>query len=155
MTEQEPDEIPGETLEPLRTYVETEHGFLSWLGFTVGTFEPGRMVATVPFDGKPTNPTDPPTVHGGVASTLIDTVGGLVFRPYLEDPIAGDIATINLNLNYLRRATGDLTATGGSSAPAKASGSPPLRSKARRPTAGNDPSPSDRVPTGCFRGELK
>nr|WP_256029061.1 PaaI family thioesterase [Natronomonas aquatica] len=113
MTEQEPDEIPGETLELLRTYVETEHGFLSWLGFTVGTFEPGRMVATVPFDGKPTNPTDPPTVHGGVASTLIDTVGGLVFRPYLEDPIAGDIATINLNLNYLRRATGDLTATGG------------------------------------------
>lgn len=112
MTESEPGEIPPEALDLLRAYVETEHGFLSWLGFTVETFETDRMVATVPFDDKLTNPTDPPTVHGGVASTLVDTVGGLVLRPYLEDPIGGDIATISLNVNYLRPAAGDLTATG-------------------------------------------
>jgi uncharacterized protein (TIGR00369 family) len=112
MTDIEPNELPEDALDLLRAYVETEHDFLSWLGFTVETFEIGRMVATVPFDGKLTNPTDPPTVHGGVASTLVDTVGGLVLRPYLDDPLDGDIATINLNVNYLRPAAGDLTATG-------------------------------------------
>ena len=111
MTELEPSEIPDGTVDVLQTYLESEHGFLSWLGFTVETFEAGRMVATIPFDEKLTNPTEPPTISGGVASTLIDVVGGIVLRPYLTDPIEGDIATINLNVNYLRRAAGDLTAT--------------------------------------------
>ena len=111
MTDIEPTAIPDDALERLRTHLETEHGFLSWLGFTVETFETGRMVATIPFDDKLTNPTDPPTVQGGVASTLIDVTGGIVLRPYLADPIDDDMATINLNVNYLRPAAGDLTAT--------------------------------------------
>jgi uncharacterized protein (TIGR00369 family) len=69
------------------------------------------MVGTIPFDEKLTNPTEPPTVQGGVASTLIDVVGGIALRPYLADPIDDDLATINLNVNYLRPAAGDLTAT--------------------------------------------
>lgn len=112
MTEIEPNEIPEEAVELLQAYLESEHDFLSWLGFTVDSFETGRMVATIPFDDKLTNPTEPPTVQGGVASTLIDVVGGIVLRPYLEDPIEDDMATINLNVNYLRPAAGDLTATG-------------------------------------------
>lgn len=111
MTEIEPNELPEEAVELLQAYLESEHGFLSWLGFTVETFETGRMVATIPFDEKLTNPTEPPTVQGGVASTLIDVVGGIVLRPYLSDPIDDGIATINLNVNYLRPAAGDLTAT--------------------------------------------
>ena len=111
MTEIEPNDIPDDAVELLRTYLETEHGFLSWLGFTVETFEIGRMEATIPFDDKLTNPTEPPTVQGGVASTLIDVTGGIVLRPYLTDPIGDDLATINLNVNSHRPAAGDLTAT--------------------------------------------
>lgn len=112
MTEIEPNDVPEEAVEVLQAYLESEHDFLSWLGFTVDSFEAGRMTATIPFDDKLTNPTDPPTVQGGVASTLIDVVGGIVLRPYLTDPVDDDMATINLNVNYLRPAAGDLTASG-------------------------------------------
>ncbi|MDR9381226.1 MAG: PaaI family thioesterase [Natronomonas sp.] len=111
MTEPQPSEIPDDAAELLQTYLDAEHGFLSWLNFTVDRLETDRMVATIPFDEKLTNPTEPPTVQGGIASTLIDVVGGIVLRPYLTDPINDDLATINLNVNYLRPAAGDLTAT--------------------------------------------
>ncbi len=111
MTDVEPHDVPDEAVAMLQEYLETEHTFLSWLGFTVDAFEAGRMVGTVPFDEKLTNPTEPPTVQGGVAATLVDVVGGIALRPYLDDPVDGDVATINLNVNYLRPAAGDLTAT--------------------------------------------
>lgn len=69
------------------------------------------MVLTVPFDEKLTNPTSPPTIHGGVAATLVDTAGGLAQRLNVEDPLSTGVATITLNVNYLQRATGELTAT--------------------------------------------
>ncbi len=111
MTDVEPHDVPDEAVAMLQEYLENEHTFLSWLGFTVDEFEAGRMVGTIPFDEKLTNPTEPPTVQGGVASTLIDVVGGIALRPYLDDPVEDDVATINLNVNYLRPAAGDLTAT--------------------------------------------
>jgi uncharacterized protein (TIGR00369 family) len=111
MTDVEPHDVPEEAVAMLQEYLENEHTFLSWLGFTVDEFEAGRMVGTIPFDEKLTNPTEPPTVQGGVASTLIDVVGGIALRPYLADPIDDDLATINLTVNYLRPAAGDLTAT--------------------------------------------
>ena len=111
MTDVEPHDIPDDVVAMLQEYLETEHEFLSWLNLTVDEFETGRMVATIPFDGKLTNPTEPPTIQGGVASTLVDVVGGIALRPYLTDPINDDIATINLNVNYLRPAAADLTAT--------------------------------------------
>jgi uncharacterized protein (TIGR00369 family) len=111
MTDVEPHDVPDEAVAMLQEYLESEHQFLSWLDFTVEEFDVGRMVATIPFDDKLTNPTDPPTIQGGVASTLIDVVGGIALRPYLTDPLEDDLSTINLNVNYLRPATGDLTAT--------------------------------------------
>ncbi|MFT4885702.1 MAG: hypothetical protein ACI8U4_003229 [Natronomonas sp.] len=111
MTDVEPHDVPDEAVAMLQEYLESEHQFLSWLDFTVEEFDIGRMVATIPFDDKLTNPTDPPTIQGGVASTLIDVVGGIALRPYLTDPLEDDLSTINLNVNYLRPATGDLTAT--------------------------------------------
>jgi uncharacterized protein (TIGR00369 family) len=111
MTDVEPHDVPDEAVAMLQEYLESEHQFLSWLDFTVEEFDIGRMVATIPFDDKLTNPTEPPTIQGGVASTLIDVVGGIALRPYLTDPLEDDLSTINLNVNYLRPATGDLTAT--------------------------------------------
>ena len=85
------------------------------VGGSVGfvSFSSKGMVPTIrPASNSSTvNPTEPPTVQGGVASTLIDVVGGIALRPYLTDPVDDDVATINLNVNYLRPAAGDLTAT--------------------------------------------
>lgn len=95
----------------VRRMIEEEHGYLSWLGTRVETIERGRVALTVPYDEKLTNTMTPPTIHGGVAATLIDTAGGLALRTTFEEPVEGGVATVNLNVNYLRRAGGDLTAT--------------------------------------------
>ena len=103
--------LPEEAEEFLRYAIEDEHGYLSWLGTEVDGVERGHMELTVPFDEKLTNPASKPTIHGGVAATLVDTAGGLALRLAAEDPLAVDVATVSLNVNYLRRATGDLHAT--------------------------------------------
>lgn len=103
--------VPDGTADVIQHFLENEHGYLSWLDMHLESFEMGRIELGVPFDEKLTNPTEPPTMHGGIAATLIDTAGGLVLRPYLEDPIQGSMATINLNVNYLRPAGSDLIAT--------------------------------------------
>lgn len=103
--------LPDGAAEFVQYIIEEEHGYLSWLGTRVDAIERGRCVLTVPYDEKLTNTTTPPTIHGGVAATLIDTAGGLALRATLEDPLDGGVATVNLNVNYLRRADGDLTAT--------------------------------------------
>jgi uncharacterized protein (TIGR00369 family) len=89
--------------------IEEEHGYLSWLNTSVDVVERGRVVLSLPFDDKLTN-SDGGTIHGGVAATLIDTAGGIVQRTAFEEPLAGGVATVNLNANYLRPATGDLRA---------------------------------------------
>ncbi|MDS0293886.1 PaaI family thioesterase [Halogeometricum luteum] len=103
--------LPDDAVSFVQRYIEEEHGYLSWLGTEVNELEPGRAVMTVPYDEKLTNTTDPPTVHGGIAATLIDTAGGIAQRTMLDDPLTGGVATVNLNVNYLRRAAGDLRAT--------------------------------------------
>jgi uncharacterized protein (TIGR00369 family) len=103
--------LPDEAAEFLRYAIEEEHGYLSWLGTEVDTVERGRIGLTIPFDEKLTNLASKPTIHGGVAATLVDTAGGLALRLAAEDPLAVDVATVSLNVNYLRRATGDLHAT--------------------------------------------
>lgn len=96
-----------------------QHGFLSWLGATVESVEQGRMEMTIPYDKKLTNSgpgsgeaeDERNTVNGGIAATLIDTCGGLALHASLDDPIESGVATIDLNVSYLRPAKGDLTAT--------------------------------------------
>ncbi len=105
-----------DTGDMLQGYIDQNHEFLSWLGTTVGHVGDGEMSMAIPYDEKLTN-TRPsaqdrrPDIHGGVAATLIDTVGGLVFHTTFDRPTESGAATINLNVNYLRPATGDLEAT--------------------------------------------
>ncbi|ARS89890.1 PaaI family thioesterase [Natrarchaeobaculum aegyptiacum] len=100
----------------LQYFIEENHEFLSWIGTTVENVDEGTMTLDVPYDEKLTN-TRPNAngeradIHGGIAATLIDTAGGLSLRTTLEEPFGARIATINLNVNYLRPATGDLSAT--------------------------------------------
>lgn len=103
--------LPEEASEFIRYAIEEEHGYLSWLGTEVDTVERGHIELTVPFDEKLTNIASKPTIHGGVAATLIDTAGGLALRLAAEEPLSMDVATVSLNVNYLRRATGDLHAS--------------------------------------------
>lgn len=93
-----------------------EHGFLSWLGVRIAVVDSGHLVLEVPYRDEITNPpslgaTDGGTIHGGVAATLIDTTGGLCVQSDLPDPVRDVVATIDLNLSYLRPATDDLIAT--------------------------------------------
>lgn len=104
-------EVPDGAKEVIQHFLQNEHGFMAFLNMDLMEFTGERTVLKVPFDEKLTNPTDPPSMHGGVAATLIDTVGGLSLRPHLDDPVDGSMATINLDVNYLRPATDDLVAT--------------------------------------------
>lgn len=105
----EADPLPDGAAEFVQRQIEEEHGYLSWLNTRVESVERGRMVLTIPFDEKLTN-ADGETIHGGVAATLIDTAGGLAQQTAFDDPLSGGVATVNLNANYLRPATGDLRA---------------------------------------------
>ncbi len=105
------EEFPDDVTEMVESFIEQHHGYLSWLGVTVESFTLDGMTMTIPYDEKLTNPTQPPTMHGGIAATLIDTAGGIALRPHLSNPVSDGVATINLNVNYLRRAAGELTAT--------------------------------------------
>ncbi len=103
----------------IRAYLQAhidEHGFLSWLNVSVTAVESGHLEMEVPFDKRLTNPEvmareDRPTVHGGVASTLVDTAGGLAVRSELPDPLSTGVTTIDLNVSYLRPSTDTLVAT--------------------------------------------
>lgn len=103
------DPLPPAATTDVERRIEEEHGYLSWLNTSVDVVERGRVVLSIPFDEKLTN-ADGETIHGGVAATLIDTAGGIAQRTTFADPLVGNVATINLNTNYLRPATGDLRA---------------------------------------------
>lgn len=101
----------------LQHFLDENQEFLSWLGTTVDHVGDGTMTMSIPYDEKLTNtrpdagPDERADLHGGVAATLIDTVGGIALRTAMDEPFGVRIATINLNVNYLRPATGDLEAT--------------------------------------------
>lgn len=112
MSDYHPDEmkpLPPNAAAIVEEHVEREHGYLSWLETGVETVERGRVVLTIPWDEKLTN-ADGTTIHGGVAATLVDTAGGIAQRTVFEDPASGGVATVNLTVNYLRPAEGDLRA---------------------------------------------
>jgi uncharacterized protein (TIGR00369 family) len=103
-------QVPDGTAETIQHIIDEQHGYLAWLGMRVDAVSYGEISLTIPFDDKFTNPTEPPTIHGGVAASLIDTAGGLALRTTLANPLEDTLATVNLNVNYLRRASADLTA---------------------------------------------
>jgi uncharacterized protein (TIGR00369 family) len=85
------------------------HGHLQDLGITLEHQEEGRVVLSLPHDDSLVNPGSA-AMQGGVVATLIDHGGGAAIRTVLEEPFETPHATSDLNVTYLRPATGDLTA---------------------------------------------
>lgn len=94
------------------SFIDT-HGFLSRLGVELDDASEGRAVMRVPYDETLTNPESNGTasIHGGVASTLVDTASAFALRTTFDDPGEASLATIDLSVSYLRPAVGDLVAT--------------------------------------------
>lgn len=89
--------------------VLAQTGLLSWLGIEIEEETAGRAVLGLPHRDELTNPHGD-TLHGGVVATLIDNAAGTALRTVLESPETARYATTELNLSYLRPATGDLRA---------------------------------------------
>lgn len=89
--------------------VVAETGLLSWLGITVVSEAEGRAVLRLPHRDELTNPNGD-TLHGGVVATLLDNAAGTALRTVLDDPATARYATTEMNLSYLRPATGDVRA---------------------------------------------
>lgn len=106
------DDLTDAVERQFQSFVDT-HGFLSRLGVELEAVTPGQAVLRVPYDETLTNPERNGTasVHGGVASTLVDTASAFALRTTFDDPEAAQLATIDLTVSYLRPATGDLRAT--------------------------------------------
>jgi len=85
------------------------HGHLQDLGITLDHQEEGRVVLSLPHDESLVNPGSE-AMQGGVVATLVDHGGGAAIRTVLADPFETPHATTDLNVTYLRPATGDLTA---------------------------------------------
>ncbi|WP_049927858.1 PaaI family thioesterase [Halopiger goleimassiliensis] len=89
------------------------HGYLSWLGVEVDHLEDGRAVLVVERDADFENPVgsdgyDP--IHGGIVASLVDTASAFALRSTFAQPEAVGLTTTDLNVSYLRPATGDLRA---------------------------------------------
>lgn len=91
-------------------YVD-HHDFLSWIGLEIPEAEAGRVVMRLPYDEKLANLDGNGTIHGGIVAAVIDTASGHVLRSTFEDPYAVEMATVDLNVSYVRPARSDLTAT--------------------------------------------
>jgi len=94
----------------IQSYVD-DHGFLYFLDLQVEDVESGEMTLRIPYHEKLANHgAGRGNVHGGIAATIIDTAGGLAVRTSLDNPVEAGVATIDLNVSYLRPARGDLVA---------------------------------------------
>lgn len=91
-----------------------DHGYLSWLGLELERAEPERVTVRVPARPELRNvgQADPAPLHGGVLATLVDTTSAIALRTTFEDPDSAQLTTTNLDVSYLRPATGDIRATG-------------------------------------------
>jgi uncharacterized protein (TIGR00369 family) len=96
----------------LRMSVERESGYLSWLGMQMQNIEHGATTLTIPFDTKLTDrENEPPTVHNGIVSTLMEQAGEIAIRTTMPDPVNDRVEPLSLDCNFLNKAAHDLTAS--------------------------------------------
>jgi uncharacterized protein (TIGR00369 family) len=130
-----------------------DHGFLDHLGVAIDHQEEGVVRLSLPHDDGLANPGSD-ALQGGVVATLIDHAGGAALRTTLADPLSTPHATTDLNVTYLRPATGDLTAeatvlrAGGSTATVRVDVTAAAGSDGRDGTEARDGESSSRAGAG-------
>jgi len=107
------EELPDDVAAFVQQRLEDQGSFFAWMGGEIEEVSRDGARIRLPYDDHLNNATEPPTVHGGVTATLVDTAGSLALRPHLDSPFEDQVATINLNVNYLQAADGELVARGG------------------------------------------
>lgn len=81
-----------------------------WIDLIVEALEEDRAVVTVPHDEKLTNPGG--TVHRGILAAVMDVTASAVLLYVVEDFGGMSLLNTDMNIRYLRPATGDLRASG-------------------------------------------
>jgi uncharacterized protein (TIGR00369 family) len=89
----------------------SNHEYLQDLAISIEDQRDGYVRLSLPHDESLTNPGSE-AMQGGVVATLIDHGGGAAIRTTLETPRETTHASTELNVSYLRPATGDLIAEG-------------------------------------------
>lgn len=83
--------------------IENGVPFHKMLGIRVAAIAAGRVHLFIPFRGELVGDVRLPALHGGVTSTLADLCAG--FAVWSRCRLKDRIATINLQVDYLRPAT--------------------------------------------------
>lgn len=73
------------------------------LGLRLTALEPGRGTAILPYDRRLVGNPRTGVVHGGVITTLLDTLSGIVVMTAVPEGTA--LATLDLRIDYLHPAT--------------------------------------------------
>ena len=106
------NDLPEGAPVMLRMSVERENGYLSWLGVQMGNIEYGEANLTIPFDERFTDKeADPPTVHNGIVTTLVEQTTELAIRTTMPDPVNDRVDMLNITVSFLDEAAHDLEAT--------------------------------------------
>lgn len=101
-----------EDLEPGGSeWLLSQHEFLSSLGIEIESKGERRTILSLSYAERFVNPNNG-VIHGGILATLIDNAAGTALRTCLSSPSETRYATTNLEVSYLRPATGDLRAVG-------------------------------------------
>ncbi|ADJ16610.1 PaaI family thioesterase [Halalkalicoccus jeotgali] len=101
--------MSSNTLDGLQSFTE-RHDYHSWLDLQLDNVDHGKVQISIPANENLHNPGRNGLIHGGIAATLIDTASGFALRTTFEDPVTARLATTDLNVSYLRPATGTLIA---------------------------------------------
>ncbi|MFB6254377.1 MAG: PaaI family thioesterase [Halobacteriaceae archaeon] len=91
----------------IQTFFE-EMPFAQLLNIEITTVEDGYAEGELPMRQELSWNTDELIAHGGVVFTLADTVGGAALVSKVDQPVP----TIDMRIDYLNAATGDLYAEG-------------------------------------------
>ncbi|MFB6170203.1 MAG: PaaI family thioesterase [Haloarculaceae archaeon] len=88
------------------------NSYHDWHGLRVTDADPddGRAVLVLPFRAELAN--DDGLLHGGATATLVDVACGAAIRSTFDRPDDVSMATTDLDVTYLRPATGDVRAVG-------------------------------------------
>ncbi len=94
--------LPEDYSARVRSFIETGIPFNRFLGMRCTLLVRGRAGMEIPAQEELTGDPFRPALHGGVISTLADTVGGLAVFSMVD--IKDRVSTIDLRVDYLRPA---------------------------------------------------